>query len=346
MAEIKEIKVSINGGSSVNKANPDPKVQGPSRRQLERNYEYETVQFPSDLGEGSRHPYSMTFYINIQNLSQWARKGGPSDLVARIGKEGEHTIASTVTKHQRSERVLTKNIGDTNVGFGRKTSRTKAAIRLYIPDTLSWSYQNRFRTPSLSGQRGAAILQAGQAAVDEYQKTGLTGALASLAKSGAAAGVEAAGQAWGGEEAAALALSAFGLAINPQIDVIYDSPELRTFTFEFLMAPRTASEARDIQTIINLFKFHSAPEIIAENSGIGRYFVPPSEFDIKFSVPSMGTISTCVLENLTVDYGTTGAVFYSDESPVATRMTLQFRELEYITKQYVDREVTGRDDEA
>lgn len=345
MADIKEIKVSINDGAAVNKANPDPKVQGPSRRQMERNYEYETVQFPSDLGEGSRHPYSMTFYINIQNFSQWARKGGPSDLVARLGKEGEHTIASTVTKHQKSERVLTKNFGDTNVGFGRKTSRTKAAIRLFIPDTLSWSYQNRFRTPSLSGQRGALALQAGQAMSDEFKKSGFTGALASLVKSGAAAGVEAAGQSWGGDETAALALSAFGLAVNPQIDVIYDSPELRTFTFEFLMAPRSASEARDIQTIINLFKFHSAPEVISEDSGIGRYFIPPSEFDIKFSVPSMGTISTCVLTNLTVDYGSSGAVFYSDDSPVATRMTLQFTELEFVTKQYVDREVTGRDDE-
>jgi len=344
MAEIKEIKVSINDGASVNQAAPDPKVQGPSRRQTERNYEYETIQYPSDLGEGTRHPYSMTFYINIKNLSQWAR--GKNDLVARLGKDGEHTIASTVEKHQRGRTIVKNAFGTgTDVGFGRNTSRTKAAIRLYIPDTLSWSYQNRFRTPSLSGMPGAKSIQAGAAAVEEFQKSGATGSLASLAKSGAYAGIEAIGKAWGGEEGAALALSAFGVAVNPQIDVIYDSPELRTFTFEFLMAPRTASEARDIQTIINLFKFHSAPEFFSENSSVGRYFIPPSEFDIKFSVPTMGTISTCVLENLTVDYGASGAAFYSDDAPVATRLTLQFRELEYITKQYIDREVTGREDD-
>jgi hypothetical protein len=51
----------------------------------------------------------------------------------------------------------------------------------------------------------------------------------------------------------------------------------------------------------------------------------------------MGRISTCVLQNITVDYAPSGAAFYNDDSPVNTRMTLQFKELEFITKHLVER---------
>jgi hypothetical protein len=132
-----------------------------------------------------------------------------------------------------------------------------------------------------------------------------------------------------------LATSAFGVIVNPQIDVLYTSPELRTFSFEFLMAPRSVKEADEVARIVYLFKFHAAPEILNDGTGFGRYFVPPSEFDIKFSVDTLGMISTCVLEDLTVDYAPNGTAFYGNDAPVFTRMTLRFRELEFITKELV-----------
>jgi hypothetical protein len=212
-----------------------------------------------------------------------------------------------------------------------------------MPDTLAWSYRHSFRDPRLSGSSGANLLKSAQAVagaasmVEDYMKGGVAGVLANIGSTGRATAGPAVETTLGsllGDEA--LALSTLGLAVNPQIDVIYDSPTLREFNFDFVFAPRSADEGRQVQKIVKLFKFHAAPEMLSEGGVFGRYFVPPSEFDIEFSVPTMGKISTCVLQDVTVDYGTSGAAFYSDKTPVYTRLTLAFKELEFITKNLID----------
>ncbi len=319
---------------------PESKKQGKDRASASEKYKYDILQFPSDLGEGLRHPYYMTFYINQQDLSRFKKKS----LTARDTKGRE--IQSTVQRNQAGIRTIGKNIGDSGIGFGRKTSRTKMAIRLFMPDTLSWQYQNAFKDVSLSGLPFAAAAQGltagvklGQSMVEGYEKGGIPGVLASLAKGHRNATgplAEYAGKALLGEGGDAVALSALGISINPQVDVIYESPALREFSFDFLFAPRNAGEAAAVAQIVKQFKFHGAPELYGQNSGIGRYFVPPSEFDIEFSVPTMGKISTCVLQNITLDYGSSGAAFYADDNPVYTRMTLQFKELEFMTKNLIE----------
>jgi hypothetical protein len=325
---------------------PDRDAEGKLKKLAESDYEYTTINYPSTLGESAtgRHPYYITFFFNIQDLSKWAKRGSTNDLVARTGVTVTSTedprgvefatIKSTVTRNQSGVGGSTKNIIG-NFGFGRKTSRTKAAVRLYMPDTLAWSYTNKFNDVSISGLPGMAAIAGGTSMVDHFKNGGTLGGLASINNT-TAAGVEVLGKLMGGYEQ--LALASVGLAVNPQIDVIYETPQLRTFTFEFVFAPRNLKEAEDVKKIIKLFKFHSAPELLGDGSVFGRYFVPPSEFDIEFNVQSMGKISTCILENLTVDYAPTGSAFYADETPVHTRMTLQFRELEFMTKELIDGE--------
>jgi hypothetical protein len=75
---------------------------------------------------------------------------------------------------------------------------------------------------------------------------------------------------------------------------------------------------------------------------------PPSEFDISFYYngqenPNIPRISTCVLTNMDVDYAPQGFQAYEVPGenfaslgrtgmPVAIRLSLQFRETEYIVK--------------
>lgn len=318
---------------------PDTPEQGALKRNAQKNYSYSFLKYPSMLGENTRHPYYITFYINIQDLSKFTKDSRNRSLLATDDRGNK--IHSTVAIHQQGREGLQKNFKGTNIGFGRKTSRTKTAIRLYMPDTLSWSYANQFRDVSLSGTSlgiGAAIFGGVKSLVESAMNGGgMQGALSNLVsneKRGLVA--EFGGGALLGDRG--LALSAVGLAINPQIDVIYESPELRRFNFEFVFAPRTATEGRVVKEIIKAFKFHSAPEILSQGGIFGRYFVPPSDFDIEFSLTSMGKISTCVLENITVDYGPVGSAFYPDGTPVHTRVTLQFKELEFITKNLIQEE--------
>jgi hypothetical protein len=316
-------------------AAPETAKQGIERKNAQDKYGYTFLQYPLDLAKGARHPYWMTFYINAQDLSRFEKtpSKGPAPL-------------STVDINARQTRTLAKNLpGGRNLGFGRKTHRTSSAIRLYMPDTLSWSFANAFRDASLSGLPFAGVAQAltsapgmAESLVKSYQQGGVAGLLASLqskeARGTAGQAFELIGKIPGvGED---LAVQFLGIAVNPQIDVVYQSPVLREFMFDFLFAPRNEKEAVAVSEIIKQFKFHAAPELLNNGSGIGRYFVPPSEFDIEFSVETMGKISTCVLQNITIDYAPSGAAFYGkDDRPVSTRLTLQFKELEFITKELI-----------
>lgn len=316
---------------------PETKKQGAAHKAIQKGYGYEFLQYPQDLATGTRHPYWMTFYINTQDLSHYKRppSKGPEPL-------------STVDINARQSRNLNKNFGKTNVGFGRKTHRTSMAIRLYMPDTLSWSFRNNFREANLSGVMGTGIAHTlvslpsfADSQAQHHKKGGIAGILASLdspaGRNELGVGAEVIGGLipGAGED---LGLQLLGLSVNPQVDVLYQSPGLRDFNFDFLFAPRNQTEAQQVSEIIKMFKFHAAPELLANGTlGLGRYFVPPSEFDIEFSVTSMGKISTCVLQSITVDYAPSGAAFYGvDQRPVNTRLVLQFKELEFITKELVE----------
>lgn len=326
-------------GNSV--SGTESERQGRQHERDQREYDYDYMSYPSDLGLRRRHPYFITFYINKQKLSSFKTESSEAAMI------NNRPILSTAQINATQTRNIQRNIKGTNVGFGRKTQRTKAAIRLFMPDTLSWSFSNGYKDASLSAIPGMGVAQAISSAPALYRssteaakKGGLAGVLASLQSPAAraAGGVvaETLGEVSG--QGAELGASFLGLAVNPQIDVIYISPELRQFTFDFLFAPKSADDAQTIRNIIKEFKFHSAPEMLGgKGIGLGRYYVPPAEFDIKFSVSTMGKISTCVLQNITVDYAPSGAAFYSDESPVNTRMTLQFKELEFITKHLVEK---------
>ena len=140
-----------------------------------------------------------------------------------------------------------------------------------------------------------------------------------------------------------------GKVENPMMEILYSSPEFRSFRFDFLMMPRSESEAKEVQDIINLLKFHQAPELV-RNSG-GLFLYPPSEFDISFyyngaeniNIPK---ISTCVLSSIDTDYAPGGFAAYEVEGepqpikgqlgrtgmPVAIRLSLSFTETEYLVK--------------
>lgn len=318
---------------------------GESKSAEQKKFVYDnTLTFPADLGTGLRNPYYITFFVNQQNSSKYKTTNNTA-----VGKDGQ-PIQSNIQINQGGIRTLGKNLGGTDLGFGRKTSRTTAAIRLFMPDSLSWGYQNAFQNVSLSGLPYTKLLSAGvalgESAVEGFKKGTIMGVLSSLAKKRNDRNVtdpvaELIGTALLGSGGDAIAASALGVTVNPQIDVIYESPKLRDFTFDFLFAPRNHSEAVTVEKIVQKFKFHAAPELYGQGSGIGRYFVPPSEFDIEFSVPTMGRVSTCVLVNITLDYASSGAAFYTDDYPVYTRMTLQFMELEFMTKELIETEQNG-----
>jgi hypothetical protein len=129
---------------------------------------------------------------------------------------------------------------------------------------------------------------------------------------------------------------ATGRVVNPQLEMIYTSPTLRRFVFDFRMIPRNKAEASDIQTIIYLLKLYSAPTI--PDNSTGRYFIPPAQFEIEFydGANNLNTnlfrTKKCVLSSINIDYAPNGFATFYDGVPVETRMQLTFQETAIIDR--------------
>lgn len=239
--------------------------------------------------------------------------------------------------------------------FFRTVKRTKDTIALYMPDTLAFDYQQSYSDVSVASglglagaglQAGASLMNAGKKGGDAIQKNMAPFVAEAVSGAGSKFGLD--------KNVLFTALSAAtggALAVNPQLELIYQSPSFRNFRFQFMFYPRSKKEAEQVLSIIDMFTFHQAPEVLT--SSFGRYLVPPSEFDIKFYYngqenPNIPKVSTCVLTGVSIDYAPNGFASYetllnSPERggtgmPVAIRMDLSFKETEIITKQFLSGE--------
>jgi len=129
-----------------------------------------------------------------------------------------------------------------------------------------------------------------------------------------------------------------GRILNNRTELIFDSIDRRSFTFDFKMIPRTAAEALAIKKIVNKFRYHMSPNI-DEAAITNRTMIVPSLFEVEFKpntnnyLPKIGK-SVCTSCNVT--YGGARPQFYNDGSPVETSMTITLQELELITKTRID----------
>ena len=167
----------------------------------------------------------------------------------------------------------------------------------------------------------------------------LGGGLEAISKDMTFRAIGLAGELVGAEGVEALAKKSFGEASNPYMEVLFDQMQLRTFTYNFNFAPKNQQEAFEVQKIIQLFRFHMAPEL---RPNVNRYLGLPSQFDIHYMYLSSdghssennyyNRIATCVLQDCKVNYTPGGVKSFEDGGPVTTTMTLTFKEIELLTK--------------
>jgi len=128
-----------------------------------------------------------------------------------------------------------------------------------------------------------------------------------------------------------------GSPVNPRVEVLFSTRPQRQWVFELFLVPRSKEEAEAVKQIIQTIRYYAAPEI----SDTGFFFIPPAEFDITFFFngkenQNLPRINTCVLERIDVDYAPENTYStFSDGQPIATRLSLAFREIEILHKQRV-----------
>ncbi len=123
-----------------------------------------------------------------------------------------------------------------------------------------------------------------------------------------------------------------GTILNPNLELIFNGPSLRPFTFQFKMSPRSKGEAEEILKIIRFFKQGMAP--IREESRL--FLKTPHTFRIKYvqlgsqeESKFLNKFKECALLSCSVQYTPEGNYApYEDGAMSSYQMSLQFKELE------------------
>ena len=124
-----------------------------------------------------------------------------------------------------------------------------------------------------------------------------------------------------------------GAVLNPNLELLFNGPSLRPFTFNFLLAPRSEKESQAAVNVIRFFKVGMSP--IRSKSNL--FLKTPNTFRIKYLHRGDGDsehrflnkFKECALLSVGVNYTpNTNYATFTDGGMVAYQLTLSFQELE------------------
>jgi hypothetical protein len=332
-----------------------------------KTYNYDIARYPIDIGSADKGHY-MVIHINTQRRTQFnatevfgdeptiirnRRENGAPTIYSNVGNifNAANSLSSGrlggfVNKLTQYSNIAGGASGQDIITSGARTiKRTTETIALYMPDTLNFTYNQQYSDMTLTGGL-ASLLAGGASVVDALQKGGNTSeSIQSVVQNLSPFVLNAVTQNSPLLRAGFAAVT--GVVQNPILELLYSQPAFRTFRFDFMFYPRDEKEAQEVQRILEILRFHQAPEVLTE--GQGFFLVPPSEFDVQFYYngkenDNIPKISTCVLDTIDVDYAPNGFAAYEVPGqntpsvgktgmPVAIRLSLGFKETEILTKE-------------
>lgn len=226
-----------------------------------------------------------------------------------------------------------------SLGGSPSIQKLKSTITLYTPSQIRTSYNMNYSLESafvadLASQMNPEAITKGLTAAT----SSLTGAASALGDAGRV--IAATGSTSNNSTLKELSMIS-KTAINQKKDIMFKSVAPRTFTFDYVFAPRSAEEASNVKDIIYTFKYWQHPELM---EGFANFlYIYPAEFDIEYGLNGAGgesnhlhKISSCVLVKMDVNYAPNGS-FQSLEQgePVMCTMTLMFQEIETLHRQRI-----------
>ena len=162
-----------------------------------------------------------------------------------------------------------------------------------------------------------------------------------------------------------------GIVLNPNAEVLYESPELREIGMSFKLVPRNADEAQLIKKIIQMFRYASVPNWGTQDGTVGQPAVQTGDQNstVEFGNDAKGLtgktyqafgsencirvpwlckftfmngsnpnrklqqFKPCAIKRVAVNYTSDGTyATYSDGTPVSTELTLNFLESKALFK--------------
>lgn len=226
-------------------------------------------------------------------------------------------------------------------------------IRLYVPNSTpainqgnSWARQDfageleQLRLNAIRGITNGINNMGGEGEVEQalLDATEAAGRFTSTTFNNSPAiakqiGTSAAARILGVSPNQALAVSR-GQVYNPNVELLYSSPTLRGFSFEFNFVPKNRSESSTIDDIIYEFKKWSSPKDPGGTEGV---FCIPHVWNVIYSGMSakkMAKFKPAALTDVTVveNANSNTHTTFDDGTPVITTMKLTFKEVNIITR--------------
>ena len=297
-----------------------------------------TQKWPNDAIESTTDYVFFQFGKYIPPFSRDAQSGSGSTFSKRAGY-----VAS-------SERM--------------KPDPYLSTIMLPIPQDLGNDLQQQWQGKAFTGLGRAAVGAFGGAQFNMItQKAGdFTGNIKALQDSLTAMATNLLPGVGGNMDVNDISGATRGVVLNPNAELLYDSPELREIGMSFKMVPKNQAEAKTIRAIVKTFRRAALPQwggsedveigskedveqgkaLITDETQRDNFIRVPRLCKFTFMHGSkphewLTQFKPCAISNVSVNYTPDGTfATYSDGSPVATEIRLSFQETKVIFEDEVD----------
>ena len=132
-----------------------------------------------------------------------------------------------------------------------------------------------------------------------------------------------------------------GSVINPNMELIFGGPQLRSFGFTYLLAARDPKESQEIKKIIRMFKQSMSPQ----TTDSALFLKAPNTYRLQYLTsgqnkeqPFLPKVKECALTSFDVNYVPNNQYMtYEDNSMISYEITFSFQELEpFYNADYTD----------
>ena len=296
------------------------------------------AELAKDRGEkpGEQNVYN-TFIDGATKIPSVKFGSGRDDITLTQGRQVRAVPAINRGANANASASLYGGKGDSFIG---NSIRLPTAIALYMPNQVQATYNLNYADDE------AGALATGLAEVFRGMSGGessLTGGqFTRMAQGATLKALETAAP--GAKNALSVQT---GKILNNKMELAFKGIGRRKFNFTFTFTPHSRDEAKMIDTIVARFKFHSHPEFIKESKGL--MMTIPDTFDMHYMYQSaensfLNKISTCFLTAINVQYGgdrytahaaASNHMGASGSPPTKTILTMEFQELETITRERI-----------
>tara|TARA_R110000868_G_scaffold88578_7_gene246902 strand:- start:3247 stop:4227 length:981 start_codon:yes stop_codon:yes gene_type:complete len=272
----------------------------------------------------------------VQDQVQTSNHRGHSRAVAPDPRRGH----SRAVSNQKSMQVPLTSYGQTASG----------PITLYLPQAIVISDAVNYERINLgiigatalgALQSGSSIpeavrsgfMEAGKSTIDLLRnKSAMSSQLASLAAVRLAEGI-------GNDTFRGVSRAAFGTAVNPNTRSLFNSVELRTFTFQFKMIASSEAEANAIEQIIKTFRKEIYPREILGPQDVSVGYIFPNKFRVIMTYNKVRVATQFLDSNLLsiqTTYNPSSMGWHAKGKPSEVDLTVNFGEPRVLSKKDIE----------